>query len=348
MLQPISRKDFFEQFQIMSELSRSQYSETYLCKYRNDPLNHYVAKCFRKDKINNMGEFIKAINDVQLLKLSFMVPYEFVADDEDQHIILIRKYVNMKPINDLSPGEFQMSIVWRHIFQCYANLHDKGIGGVLVKPGNILLFSNSLVVLVDFYPIPSPPFTGTIIPDCRSLQYLAPEFFTNDFPISPKSDIWSLGVIMITSYGYEMPWKTWNLFSMIKYITATKFEIPASLPPQLRDILSKMLVKDPSLRYSASQLIRSQTRSIGSSQLDIIVRPKRNSDTQIGSMVRLNPNLLQKLSVASRTSKIYPLPTPIRADSERLSRLTSPKASQSFISKGSENHKIIDNILTFS
>ena len=150
MLQPISRKDFFEQFQIMSELSRSQYSETYLCKYRNDPLNHYVAKCFRKDKINNMGEFIKAINDVQLLKLSFMVPYEFVADDEDQHIILIRKYVNMKPINDLSPGEFQMSIVWRHIFQCYANLHDKGIGGVLVKPGNIVLFSNSLVVLVDF------------------------------------------------------------------------------------------------------------------------------------------------------------------------------------------------------
>ncbi|OHT16867.1 hypothetical protein TRFO_41515 [Tritrichomonas foetus] len=350
----LSKDAFMELFEVQHELSRSQYAETFLLQRKDNAYEQqqtYVTKCFHKSKITDVSAFLNKLTMIQSFNFTFLVPYDFIVDDDEQ-IFLVRKFVSAQPLSALDPAEFNMALTWRRILQAFATLHDHSLGGIFVKPDNIFANTNGVIMLVDLYPIPSPPFNGADTPDLKFFQFLAPEFFTNESPISEKSDIWSLGAIMLVSYGYSLPWSASNIFGMINKITTHQIELPDSIPTKLKDMLTQMLVRDSSFRSPISKIIRSQTRSSGTPAFDLIVKPKRNSDSQVQKISALiNPMAFKnaRVSVNTRSAKLPPLPSAQMISRYKASiQVPHSSLTRRPSSRQMENRKIVDNLFSFA
>lgn len=90
-------------------------------------------------------------------------------------------------------------------------------------------------------------------------HFLAPEVVENDNGYGPNCDIWSLGITLIEMAETTAPYGTLEPMRVL-------FMIPSNPPPTLqnpelysksiKNFLSRCLIKDPSKRPSASELLR--------------------------------------------------------------------------------------------
>ena len=85
--------------------------------------------------------------------------------------------------------------------------------------------------------------------------YMSPELCSNQ-PYASKSDIWALGCVFYEICALHQPFVSPSLLALISKITK---EHPDSLPERysntLKDLIFSMLVKDPILRISTSELV---------------------------------------------------------------------------------------------
>ncbi|KAM9302026.1 serine/threonine-protein kinase Nek11-like [Gastrophryne carolinensis] len=88
-------------------------------------------------------------------------------------------------------------------------------------------------------------------------SYMSPEIFTGD-GYNTKSDIWSLGCILYEMCTYR---RAFDCPRWIKLVSMIVNDSCPDLPPryseELRDILQRMLTKDPNLRPSAKEILTS-------------------------------------------------------------------------------------------
>ncbi|KAJ8276963.1 hypothetical protein GJAV_G00069860 [Gymnothorax javanicus] len=185
--------------------------------------------------------------------------------------------------------ELEASRVVRDIAKALNFLHTKGIAHRDLKPENILCeFADQVspVKICDFdlgsgvklssscTPITTPELTTP----CGSAEYMAPEVvevFTDEATFYDKRcDLWSLGVILyimlsgcppFTGHcGTDCGWERGeacracqnNLFESIQ---AGKYEFPdkdwAHISDDAKDLISRLLVRDATLRLSAAQVL---------------------------------------------------------------------------------------------
>uniref|UniRef100_A0A8C8HTL5 non-specific serine/threonine protein kinase n=1 Tax=Oncorhynchus tshawytscha TaxID=74940 RepID=A0A8C8HTL5_ONCTS len=186
--------------------------------------------------------------------------------------------------------ELEASRVVRDISKALHFLHNKGIAHRDLKPENILCESTdqvSPVKICDFdlgsgvklssacIPITTPELTTP----CGSAEYMAPEVvevFTDEASFYDKRcDLWSLGVILyillsgsppFTGHcGTDCGWDRGetcrtcqkNLFDNIQ---DGQYEFPekdwAHISAQAKDLISRLLVRDATLRLSAAQVLQ--------------------------------------------------------------------------------------------
>uniref|UniRef100_A0A3P8YKH1 non-specific serine/threonine protein kinase n=1 Tax=Esox lucius TaxID=8010 RepID=A0A3P8YKH1_ESOLU len=186
--------------------------------------------------------------------------------------------------------ELEASRVVRDIAKALHFLHTKGIAHRDLKPENILCESTdqvSPVKICDFdlgsgvklssacTPITTPELTTP----CGSAEYMAPEVvevFTDEASFYDKRcDLWSLGVILyillsgsppFTGHcGTDCGWDRGetcrscqnNLFESIQ---EGHYEFPerdwSHISAQAKDLISRLLVRDATLRLSASQVLQ--------------------------------------------------------------------------------------------
>lgn len=87
--------------------------------------------------------------------------------------------------------------------------------------------------------------------------YLAPEVIQADGKISPKSDVWSLGVLLyLLTYG-EVPFKASDMQTLYNKIIMGKFKHPKNYESsiELVDLIGKMLLVDIDKRYSLDKIL---------------------------------------------------------------------------------------------
>ncbi|KAJ7993561.1 hypothetical protein DPEC_G00273680 [Dallia pectoralis] len=192
---------------------------------------------------------------------------------------------NRKPFDELEASQ-----VVKDIAKALHFLHTKGIAHRDLKPENILCESTDQVwpvKICDFdlgsgvklssacTPITTPELTTP----CGSAEYMAPEVvevFTDEASFYDKRcDLWSLGVILyillsgrpvFTGHcGTDCGWDRGescrscqnNLFESIQH---GQYEFPerdwSHISAQAKDLISRLLVKDATLRLSASQVLQ--------------------------------------------------------------------------------------------
>ena len=127
-------------------------------------------------------------------------------------------------------------------------LHNHNIIYRDLKPENILIDSDGHIKLADFglakenvtNDVPNKTF-------CGSPNYLSPEMLTNE-GATKASDIYGIGAILYELISGNPPFFMQNQSEMFKNIIEKKLEFQEFFSEEIKDLLNKMLDKDPKKR----------------------------------------------------------------------------------------------------
>ncbi|XP_021113325.1 SNF-related serine/threonine-protein kinase isoform X2 [Heterocephalus glaber] len=124
-----------------------------------------------------------------------------------------------------------------------------------LKPENVVFFEKQgLVKLTDF------GFSNKFQPgkklttSCGSLAYSAPEILLGDEYDAPAVDIWSLGVILFMLVCGQPPFQEANDSETLTMIMDCKYTVPAHVSKECKDLITRMLQRDPKRRASLEEI----------------------------------------------------------------------------------------------
>ncbi len=176
--------------------------------------------------------------------------------ETDGYIFLIMEYLEGGELYDHIVSQRKLTEIesfsyFVQILSALEYLHSINIVHRDLKPENLLLDKKKKKIkLVDFglgrfYSINSKIDTA-----CGSPCYAPPEMLSK-FKYEPeKADIWSLGIVLYAMIAGYLPFDEDNTDKLYQKIIEGKFTMPEWLSKEARDILVKIINKDPEKRIS--------------------------------------------------------------------------------------------------
>lgn len=156
-------------------------------------------------------------------------------------------------------NEIQIATVCKACLQALAYLHSHGVIHRDIKSDSILLAHDGKVKLSDF------GFCAQVNPDLpkrKSLvgtpYWMAPEVISR-LPYGQEVDIWSLGIMVIEMVDGEPPFfnePPLQAMRRIRDMPPPKLRNDTKITPRLQGFIEKMLVRDPSSRATAYELLQ--------------------------------------------------------------------------------------------
>ena len=139
--------------------------------------------------------------------------------------------------------------------------HRAGIIHRDIKPGNIMLTSTGAVKVMDFgiaraVSSVTSTYTGNIV---GSVHYFSPEQ-AKGASITPKSDVYSLGVVLYEMLTGELPFTGETPVGIaLKHLQEEPLSVCAidpSIPPFVEALVAELMAKDPSRRPDSETVVR--------------------------------------------------------------------------------------------
>lgn len=156
------------------------------------------------------------------------------------------------------------------ILDAVAYMHSRGVIHRDLKPENVLLDDKMHIKITDFgtakilAPPKPPPGDGSDyyqgdpmggIDDTRAnsfvgtAEYVSPELLTEKAACK-ASDLWAFGCIVFQLLSGRPPFKAANEYQTFQKIVHLEYEFPKGFPPVARDLVERLLVLDPTKRFT--------------------------------------------------------------------------------------------------
>ncbi|KAM9823699.1 SNF-related serine/threonine-protein kinase-like [Neosynchiropus ocellatus] len=124
-----------------------------------------------------------------------------------------------------------------------------------LKPENVVFFEKQGVVKLTDFGFSNRFQPGkTLNTSCGSLAYSAPEILLGDEYDAPAVDIWSLGVILFMLVCGQPPFQEANDSETLTMIMDCKYTVPPHISLACRDLIGRMLQRDPKRRATLEQI----------------------------------------------------------------------------------------------
>ena len=260
-----SGADIRKNFELIYMLGNGAFGKVRLYRDKNDKSLLYAIKTLKKKNIPYY-EFKLIKTEVDILsELDHPNIVNYFGTFEDEfyiHIIMeylkgdnLFKVISVK--NYTGFDEQDMSNIIFQLVKALFFIHNKNIVHRDIKPENILFGDKkdfSSLKLIDFGLATQKKTDNKTV---GTPYYMAPEMIKGKY--SPKSDIWSVGIIIYLMLTDKFPFvnsKEYDVFEMIeegKYNTQLLDDCECS--EEAKDLVKKILVKDPDKRPSASDII---------------------------------------------------------------------------------------------
>jgi serine/threonine protein kinase len=191
----------------------------------------------------------------------FTGPGAAATADADAHPFLVMELVDGRTLGRVAqdwdgglPLE-DVGSVGAQVAEALAYVHRNGVVHRDVKPGNILLGPRRRVRLADFgvarlvEDSAGHTRTGHVI---GTAAYLAPEQVTGD-EVSGATDVYSLGLVLLEALTGRREFPGAATEAAVARLHRDP-EIPDSLPEEWRELLARMVARDPAERPSADEV----------------------------------------------------------------------------------------------
>ncbi|KAF2005331.1 serine/threonine-protein kinase GIN4 [Amniculicola lignicola CBS 123094] len=158
--------------------------------------------------------------------------------------------------------EIEVVHLFRQIIAALLYCHRLSIHHRDLKPENILLDKvNMHIKLVDFGMAALQPAGKKLTTPCGSPHYAAPEVIRTEKYDGGKADIWSCGVILFVMLTGTPPFnyaagrdERENLKYLFRAIERASYVMPDDLSREAKDLIKKILVRDPKRRISIEEI----------------------------------------------------------------------------------------------
>lgn len=139
------------------------------------------------------------------------------------------------------------------IILALGHLHSNGIIYRDLKPENIMLNHQGHIKLTDFGLCKESIHEGAVTHTfCGTIEYMAPEILTRTGH-NRAVDWWSLGTLMYDMMTGSPPFTAENRKKTMEKILKCKLNLPPYLTPDARDMIKKLLKKNPAQRLGSSK-----------------------------------------------------------------------------------------------
>ena len=187
-----------------------------------------------------------------------------VGVQEDTHYIVM-EYVPGHTLKDRIKQEGPLPVAEtllaaRGIASALAHAHAAGLVHCDIKPHNILMMPDGTVKVADFgiaraVTESTMTYSGNVV---GSVHYFSPEQAKGTL-ITPKSDVYSLGVVMYEMLTGQLPFVGETPVSIAMQHLQDEprhiRELDPSIPPVVEAIVSKAMSKDPALRPTSAEMV---------------------------------------------------------------------------------------------
>ncbi|SFT47259.1 serine/threonine protein kinase [Selenomonas sp. GACV-9] len=231
-------------------------------------LNRPVAVKILHEQFKSDTEFINKFNrEAQAAaRLSHpnIVNIFDVGVMDDAHYIVM-EYVPGRTLKDRIKQEGHLSVedalqVARDIARALAHAHANNLVHCDIKPHNILMMPDGSAKVADFgiaraVTESTMTYTGNVV---GSVHYFSPEQAKGTM-ITPKSDVYSLGVVLYEMLTGALPFTGETPVSIaMKHLQeepASVRQLDPSIPPVVEAIVARAMSKDPAMRPVAAELM---------------------------------------------------------------------------------------------
>ena len=148
---------------------------------------------------------------------------------------------------------------FRQLIEGISYIHSHNICHRDIKPENLLLDKDMNIKISDFG---LSAFVGEDAYDTNSLQhttcgspnYVAPEVLKDSGYDGRFSDIWSCGVVLFVMVAGYLPFDEPSLSTLFRRIQSANYTCPPFFSDELKDLISKILVPEPTARISLADI----------------------------------------------------------------------------------------------
>lgn len=227
-----------------------------------------------------------------------------VGRDGDRHFIAM-EYLEGQTLRDVlqTGGPLPIEKVKEYTLQLCSALsyaHKNGVIHRDIKPENVQILPSGNIKLTDFgiARIMGEPVITQDGQVFGTPSYMSPEQVAGR-PIDPRSDIFSLGVVMYEMVTGKKPFAGDSLVTITYNIMNMEPPPPAGAPPYLAAIIRKAMAKDPAKRYQSADELAEDLRN------------ERCSDPEFASDFDIFPDTSAAQQSAQQSVPITPYGTPV-------------------------------------
>jgi len=235
----------------------------------------------QQQKQRTLDEMLKEADIMKRLDHDHIIKVHEIIDTESTFYIIMEYASNGDLFSRLDCGrmdETEAKEKFNQIISAIRYCHEEQhVIHRDLKPDNVLFDSQNNIKIADF------GLSEEFVPGeklntfCGTPEYMAPEVFQGHKFDGPKVDVWSLGIMLYEMLTATLPFPGHTWPHIIERVLHGKYYVPEYISPDCRDLLSKMLVLDPSKRATMDVVIKDAW--VNSTSENEKKEPKRRSRT---------------------------------------------------------------------
>ena len=256
----------FGRYEIVAELGRGAMGVVY--KARDPQIDRLVAvktvSMWGQDREEETDFRMRFLNEAQaagrLHHAGIVSIFDVGENPENQEQYIVLEYVAGESLNRILAREKKLPLsqalkLAEEIAEALDYAHAQGVVHRDIKPGNILVTEDGHAKIADFgiAKLNLAHFTlpGRVM---GTPAYMAPEQLSGE-GVDGRSDLFSLGVILYAMVTGHSPFQG-NSATTVCFKVANREPVAASafdlnLPPELDEVISRAMAKDPQQRYQS-------------------------------------------------------------------------------------------------
>src|SRR6202158_4164328 len=202
----------------------------------------------------------------------------YEVGEQEGELIIAMEYVEGRPLTEfLRDGGMAVETLLRYgrqISGALEHAHDRGIVHRDLKPANVVVTPDGTAKILDFglakrndpeqlqRKTTQGVATESSVGLTGTLPYMSPEQLEGR-ESGPRSDIWSLGVMLYEMASGTRPFQGENLYRLCTAIIQEPMPpLPEHVPAGLAAVIKRCLQKEPSRRYQRASELRAALEAL--------------------------------------------------------------------------------------